>query len=858
MITEISSTPIVGNNRSQDGEDDTDDVGRGNNTNKTESLERRLQACREAVTTPEHEESWKAFTEALVIEQQEEQDWTLTTAQYYARQVLVEFPYCSKIYCQHMIRFYHKCGRRISIYTCCSLLKELASTKDETLKHHPLDSKLPHAEILKACWAILQRTLLSREQHNDDDDDVSTRRTTNDCYDRPMVQLILTIPSLMGNACHVCQFKLPLLATPTKFYPRLVECSSSGADRVAIIRSLLSTRNNAEAIAVGLARQHPLLDMGKVSWSGRELGHLILAFLQQHLAQEQQEPVEQGTNEDTGTNKVLLTCEQLFRSASVEDQEYVAHHIVLQSRPFVVDLCLCPLFVTLLKRCEILQATLMDIAEAWSEWSFCQDISTPKQHFVSRMLLQGMEELEEEEFNDALISELLQGVTHRLESTVSQIRLDGMRIARHIAIRSQQELHFEELEAAEQKEVTEVVSTTAKEDSQEAPLVINKKTKRRRKVKPVIIDPDAEFDSDEEEIEEGSVNSDGDDDSLSLYDEELVPFNLEDDEEDLLQTPKPMYLLKALELLQTGENDEHAYSHHETALRALPELVRKRPDDLPDVAISLVLQLIRMENKFGIDNFLSLRQDSIVALCVMEAVVAGKQLTEEAFNEYPLSDRLACFGALQQAAYELSGHMAQDKASWKDNSEVKSSVLKDKQESLTTLSEKQIVRVQSKTRRKRSIRVVPSTIKNNFTAVAPMWFYSIIGEFLKEKDNESIWAGSTGSHLLSGMIQTLAVIVEFAGPACAPLLAGDLIDFSSSFLGADVAEVRLAILIAVSTSFSVMLDDQVLGLLLKSGDSLAGYITTLAHSDPDVKCRELATGISHLIGDVVKQSRPLM
>jgi hypothetical protein len=337
---------------------------------------------------------------------------------------------------------------------------------------------------------------------------------------------------------------------------------------------------------------------------------------------------------------------------------------------------------------------------------------------------------------------------------------------------------------------------------------------------------------------------------------------LDDDEEDLMETPKPLHLLRALELLRTGENDEHAHSNHETALRALSELVRKRPDDLPDVAISLVLQLIRMEDKFGVVDFLKLRQQSIVALCVMEPVVVGKQLTEEAFNEYPLSDRLTCFGALQQAAYELSGSMALDEP---NSLEASASPLLENQKAtyittaaIDTTSTTHVARLQAKTRRKRSPRPTLAIIKNNFTPVAPMWFYSILGQFLKEKENEATWSGSTGSHLLSSMLRTLAVIVEFAGLASAPVLARDLIDISASFLGADVAEVRMAVLIAVATSFSVLPDDRIFAVLLERGDSLIRTVANLAQADPDHRCRALALTLSHSFADAGTQGRRLL
>jgi len=538
----------------------------------------------------------------------------------------------------------------------------------------------------------------------------------------------------------------------------------------------------------------------------------------------------------------------------------------------VVDSRLCPLMVSLWQKCDCLHSSLHDIAEHWSDWSYCQEVSTHKQHFVSQLLLEGLKQLDEDEMKDEaneLITDLLQGVTHRLESFVSEIRLDGMRIAKQIARLVQQELHFDELEEAEKNEqkARNIPPVVPSPPEVETPTHFTHKEKKTKRKPKKTVDPDADFDSDadddDDDDNECEQTSDDSDASSASFDDELVPYSLDDDEDDLLETAKPLHLLRALELLRTGENDEHAASNHKTALGSLPDLVRKRPDDLPDVAISLVLQLIRMEDKFGTVNFLTSRQQSMVALCVMEPIIVGKQLTEEAFKEYPLADKLTCFGTLQQAAYELSGSMALDhpttvggggnRMTALENEtvmDVTASTSSIETESTTT----QVARLQSKTRRKRSPRMTESTIiQNKFTPVAPMWFYSILGQFLKEKENEAMWSGSTGSHLLCTMLKTMAVIVEFAGLASAPILSRDLIELASSFLGADVTEVRLAVLIAISTSISVLPEDRILSILFERGDSMIRTIANLAKTDPDHNCRALASSLSHSFVDATRQ-----
>ena len=120
----------------------------------------------------------------------------------------------------------------------------------------------------------------------------------------------------------------------------------------------------------------------------------------------------------------------------------------------------------------------------------------------------------------------------------------------------------------------------------------------------------------------------------------------EDDEEDLRTTPKPLHLLEALDLLRTGENHDHAYTRHEAALEALPSLIRNRPDDLADVAVSLALELLRMEDKFNIEGFNTKRESAIRTLLVQESLSVGQTLIEQLFEESGLTDKLLVLASL--------------------------------------------------------------------------------------------------------------------------------------------------------------------------------------------------------------------
>ncbi|KAL3909634.1 MAG: hypothetical protein SGILL_008011 [Bacillariaceae sp.] len=411
----------------------------------------------------------------------------------------------------------------------------------------------------------------------------------------------------------------------------------------------------------------------------------------------------------------------------------------------------------------------------------------------------------------------MQGVSLRLESTLSTPRLDGMRIAKELAKGLGQDIEFDELQEKDNETCAEAPGT----------LAINSVHK-------------------EEKV---ASEHPEDDNTSEEWDDQLIPFDLEDDEQDLAETPKPLRLLEALELLRTPESHDHAYTRHEAALDALPELVRSCPDDLPDVAVSMAIQLLQMEDKFGLDDFCLKRQRGLLALLVEEPVSVGSSLIEHLFKDSALSDRLNVLSALQVAAKELSGnHQANTNKNTfpyiisKPDAETKSHFLRQGTEVLST------------TRRKRT-RPSQKIVKNKFAPVAPMWFYSMVSGFLKHRDNETIWSGSTGSIFLAHFFRCLATIVEFSGVQASQVLAGDLLDLVWDFRTADVPEIRLSVLVSVATSIAMLPEEQILQKLMREDAFLPKAISDISGSDPDKLCRSLSKTIAQSIFDVIQNSK---
>jgi hypothetical protein len=140
--------------------------------------------------------------------------------------------------------------------------------------------------------------------------------------------------------------------------------------------------------------------------------------------------------------------------------------------------------------------------------------------------------------------------------------------------------------------------------------------------------------------------------------------------------------------------------------------------------------------------------------------------------------------------------------------------------------------------------------------VAPIWFYSLVRTFLERKEDDRLWKGSIGATFLATVFQTLAAFVECSryGPS---VLAKDLIQLVWSFHQADVGEVRTAVLLAVTVSFTHLGTEDALTLLLDA--NIPQGLSLMAAKDPDEKCRELAVGLMSNITQTVDSMsiRPL-
>jgi hypothetical protein len=143
---------------------------------------------------------------------------------------------------------------------------------------------------------------------------------------------------------------------------------------------------------------------------------------------------------------------------------------------------------------------------------------------------------------------------------------------------------------------------------------------------------------------------------------------------------------------------------------------------------------------------------------------------------------------------------------------------------------------------------------NAFSQVAPAWFYSLLGNFLERKENTRIWRGTSGATFLARFFQTLATFVECSrNTPGSDVMAKDLVQLVWGFRSAEVSEVRASVLFTIATCFNQLRSEVVIGMILDdSADSLGSNLPTIAASDPDESCRNIASLLVRNVADALQ------
>lgn len=167
------------------------------------------------------------------------------------------------------------------------------------------------------------------------------------------------------------------------------------------------------------------------------------------------------------------------------------------------------------------------------------------------------------------------------------------------------------------------------------------------------------------------------------------------------------------------------------------------------------------------------------------------------------------------------------------------------------------------------VRRTKVLMKNKFDEIAPIWFYGLIGQFMKTIES-NMWSDEMGAILLSNFFITLTSIVENSSSSSSnddgnnrikyyrnqntPILVKDLIQLVWKFRDADLPEVRASVLYTIGISIDILTDHDAINLLFSSinndgqnENNIAKTIQYMTSNDPDENCRVLSNVISNKI-----------
>lgn len=742
------------------------------------------------------------------------------------------------------------CGKDAVIAGCSRILINLGKQQQDLVTALPL--------VLRTIRRYNLSTTVIIEDDEEGDKDMSA-------------QMLLRLPALISNACHAQRMQLPSWAVRHNYLASLVQCSlERGESSQAMIRRMVQA-GSSDAVSQGIwdyvhasksEEDHVSQRLAQCCWAAlitrRDQGKLVQSLFWHALQQQQPSTIHWKTQCETQLYTYLLqVCPPYYPSIARQCTK-----TLMLSKPTYgtprLNRMLVHVLALLLEHqfpvadsssssddsddegnSTLLELVTRDSVSTWSERRFVQQSPPPLQRRVTYFLRSSMPLLTQKTTSN-LDVQLMRGIKVRLESSHVQVRADGMRIAELLAQQLGGTVHFGELEDEDEEE--ELIDKALEEE----PLTQEEKRVQRRRRR--YRDPDAEYESSDSEEEDAAK---GDDDSLE-WDEELVPLDQsDDDEEDLLETPKPLYLRDCLDLLMTPESNPLAASRHETSLQQLAPLVRSRPLDLPDVAVPLAEQLFRMDDKFGMNDFDIIVRGGLTALAVAEPVSIGDIILHNViFEDFSLRRRMLGLFTLENAAKELCGANELLKGRLQDR------LLKDEDRVSGT---KRLVPNDGKTTRRwgrlNHPNRDPTTVVNRFAVVAPRWFYSLVGTFMERKDDVKLWGGANGARLLSHLLVTLATFVECSGNHSgngSMTMARDLSEFAWTFRSAEDATIRSSVLVAVASSLAMV--DEATMVEMLHGARLPDFLSSTVQHDPDETNRRIARAISRNVLEALKES----
>lgn len=457
-----------------------------------------------------------------------------------------------------------------------------------------------------------------------------------------LFSMLLSVPGFVSRAYRRLKVRMPPGFIPELFQEKLIDATMDHQVFPTVVRFILR-RNKGRAIGPGLAaaEHHHLAAANErlqASLSDREKAefvHCILEFSVLHGSS--MEKLQELCSSLISTS-LEECCKQIVLSSAVSLD--VARSNTLSSSLAV----LCKRSGALTNQIEddndwqdelarvdvndhTLWRALIEVSTVWSSTVYVRQSDHTCQSRATAFIINALDIVDTNPMplESIVPMHLMSGVSVRLNSTHKSIRFDGMRVGERLAKLLGEEVLFDELHS----DPTERPSAALSSYSSEVDLY------------------QATYRREDDDSSEGSLS--------------FQTFDLEDDQEDLMDVQRPLYLSECLSYFRTPETEDNALVRIEVALKSVTKLVRARPVDLQDHAPELARTILHLENKSNMDCFEEVSADALCSLVAMAPLAVGTCLIEELFlSDCSFATRLAALHALSNAAAEFSGIRADD------------------------------------------------------------------------------------------------------------------------------------------------------------------------------------------------------
>lgn len=499
------------------------------------------------------------------------------------------------------------------------------------------------------------------------------------------------------------------------------------------------------------------------------------------------------------------------------------------------------------KHRHLLVETLHTLFDIWGDRSAIKH-TTYDQHFYitcATVLSFGHLNIEERKSEKhVLLNKLLVGVQSHLESPLEKVQRLGMVVAECLTSSLEpngEKLVFGYMEDSDTKQLKSLAKGPQER--------MNLRSVGKRN------EPDVEIKGKDKLVTEESssmkVSAEKNSPQICEGDDDLVPYDLGEEDDSDLKSKAPKYLRDCIEGLLASEDS----SKMEASLKNVEKLVGAEMDDLDDVCEELVKVLLHLQDQFSTDMFGELRHSAIVAVLIRCPEQIACYLTEEFFApNYHLQQRMDILSVLADAAQQLSTPVEITKTK-----EVPRRFPLPQAESnkcLQAIPEWQKIvqeRIDGKTKRftKGPSHPQPKPVANKFASVAGYFFFPLMKNFDSKVNTLDLLGEDT--LVLGRLVYTLGIIMYSARETpTARNMGKALLEFTWALKYHSESFVRQALIfaqamVAVSVPSSILMNDAPGEL-----SELHDWLKTIVQNDTDADSVRAAFQTLVLLEEIFK------